>query len=304
MSAANDTCTSDYVPDTYQVTNAHMRDLIRQMSKLNRSKLNRMDSQNPGEKALHTQSESNNEQQEVQNIKEIYDGCSIMLIPHPIGWEKVFTEAKSELMLLDKHLANLGPYFPHTKDLFKAFELCPLDKIKVVILGQDPYHAVHNGEPQANGMAFSTNIGCPIQPSLNNIYKELCLEYPNYVKPTHGDLSAWAKQGVLLLNTCLTVKPHAPRSHKNIWNGFLARILNAIGAVNTMCIYLLWGQHAQDKAYLMGERSIKLTASHPSPFSATRGSKDVPPFIGCRHFIKVNEFLQKQNLPPIDWQIY
>lgn len=228
---------------------------------------------------------------------------SVLDIPHPAGWVECFKGAHPELELLDRILRQLGEYFPYADDLFTAFELCPLENVKVVILGQDPYHATHEGVPQANGMAFATNKGCPTQPSVQNIFKELKKEYPQYKIPNHGDLSSWASQGVLLLNTCLTVKPHVPKSHKEIWNGFIAKIMEAIGHQNPECIYLLWGSQAQNKSYLIGERSITLMASHPSPFSAYRGTKDAPAFIGCGHFKMVNEFLIKQGKTPIDWQL-
>lgn len=220
--------------------------------------------------------------------------------PSP-GWIEVFRKAKPELQLVSSILNQLGTFFPCKTNIFKAFDLCPLSDVKVVILGQDPYHATYNGYPQANGMCFSTNRGCPIQPSLVNIYKELQREYSEFKPPHHGDLTNWANQGVLLLNTCLTVKPHQAKSHGQIWNGFIARVFSAIGEINSECIYLLWGKPAQDAASQLGERSIKLTASHPSPLSANRGNRDSPAFIGCGHFRQVNEFLAKQGKSQIDW---
>lgn len=223
----------------------------------------------------------------------------------PPGWIEIFRQAKSELQLVSTHLNNLGLFFPHKKDMFRAFDLCPLVDVKVVIIGQDPYPSVYNGYPQANGLCFSTNRDCPLQDSLINIYKELKHEYSGFVPPNHGDLSNWANQGVLLLNKCLTVKPHEKTSHKQIWNGFLTRVLSAISKVNSECIYLLWGKPAQDVATQLGERTIKLMASHPSPLSANRATKDAPAFIGCDHFRKVNEYLVKQGKEPINWtQLY
>jgi len=219
----------------------------------------------------------------------------------PLGWVGLFRTARPELQLVSNILKGLGPFYPRKKDLFKAFDLCPLAEVKVVILGQDPYHASYNGLPQANGLCFSTNRGCPIQPSLANIYKELKLEYPEFEPPSHGDLSSWAYQGVLLLNTCLTVRPHQAKSHGEIWNGFIARVFAAISEVNSECVYLLWGKPAYEKAAELGERTIKLIASHPSPFSAHRKTKDAPAFIGCGHFRQANEFLIKQGKEPINW---
>ena len=186
-------------------------------------------------------------------------------------------------------------------NVFKAFDLCPLNKVCVVILGQDPYHSVENGTPQATGLAFSTNKGCAKQPSVSNIHKELKLEYPNFVPPHHGDLTNWATQGVLLVNSCLTVKPHAAKSHKDIWNGFMTRVFTAVNETNPECVYLLWGGVAIGKSSDLGERSIKLVATHPSSYSATTASREAPAFIGCGHFRTTNEYLVSQGRSPIDW---
>src|SRR5699024_7733607 len=124
-----------------------------------------------------------------------------------------------------------------------------------------------------------------------------------FKSPTHGDLSKWARQGVLLLNTCLTVAPHQPGSHQEIWNGMLRRVLTAADRVNPQCIYLLWGRRAQDIADMLSQQSIKLMASHPSPMGAYRASKDIPAFIGCGHFRKVNEYLESRGSQPIDWTL-
>lgn len=228
----------------------------------------------------------------------------------PPGWSETFKKAEAELQLASQILSRLGPYFPRNKDIFAAFDLCPLNIVRIVILGQDPYHATDNGEPQANGLAFSTNRGHPVQPSLKNIYKELAQEYGEaFTPPHHGDLTRWAEQGVLLLNPCLTVAPHQAGSHMSkdkkgsFWNGFLARVLHAITETNPECIFLLWGKFAQEFSENLGQRSIKLYASHPSPFSAYRATKDAPAFIGCNHFKQANEFLIKQNKTPIDWRL-
>ena len=238
----------------------------------------------------------------IQLIERINsDSKTIEEIDPPLGWIEVFHSAKSELRLVGTILKRLGDFFPSKQNLFRAFDLCPLSEVKVVIFGQDPYHSTHDGYPQANGMCFSTNRGCPIQPSLANIYKELQQEYPEFIPPSHGDLSNWANQGVLLLNTCLTVAPHQPKSHGGIWNGFITRVLTAIGEINSECIYLLWGKPAQEMASQLGERSIKLIATHPSPFSAHQTTRYASAFIGCGHFRQTNEFLIKQGKTPIDW---
>jgi len=233
-----------------------------------------------------------NESMTIEEIAEQYP---------PPGWVEVFRSARTELSRISRILQQLGPFFPYKKDVFRAFDLTPLNNVKVVIIGQDPYHSVCNGQPVANGLAFSTNRGCPIPPSLANIYRELQREYLGFQPPSHGDLSNWARQGVLLLNTCLTVKPHQPKSHDNIWIGFMRHVFTAITAVNPKCIYLLWGKAAQDLSPLLGPQSIELMASHPSPLSARRGSPGIPAFIGCGHFRQANEYLSMQRKEPINW---
>lgn len=232
-----------------------------------------------------------------KTVEQIATEC-----PSP-GWINTFEKAKAEIKLVSSILVQIEPWFPLKKNLFRAFDLCPLVDVKVVILGQDPYHSVDNGRPQANGLAFSTDMNHPIQPSLKNIYSELRREYSNFAPPNHGDLSKWASQGVLLLNTCLTVKPHEAGSHKEIWNGFITRIIDSINETNPECIFMLWGKKAIDFSQRLGQRSIKLYASHPSPFSAHKSSKDAPAFIGCNHFSIANEYLVKQGKSPIDWRI-
>lgn len=223
----------------------------------------------------------------------------------PFGWETVFSNADKELKLVSHIISHQGPYFPRLPDLFKAFDECPLSSVRVVILGQDPYHAVNEstGRPQANGMAFATSLGCPTQPSVRNIYQEIKNEYPSFQTPNHGDLTGWANQGVLLLNTCLTVKPHEAGSHKEMWNGFITKVLEAINQANPDCIYLLWGSKAIKFSQRLSQKAVKLCASHPSPFSASKGSKDAPAFFGCGHFLQTNQALAKLGKPMINWQI-
>jgi len=219
------------------------------------------------------------------------------------SWDKVFKSADKELKLISNHLSNMGEYYPGLSDIFKTFELCPLDKVKVVILEQDPYHSVENGTCQANGLSFSTNIGKKVQPSLVNIYKHIKKEYPEFEIPIHGDLSKWATQGVLLLNTCLTVTPHQAGSHKKIWNGFITRVFTGIAEVNPKCIYVLWGGPAQSMEPLLNPQSIKLRASHPSPFWAYKSNKNVLAFMECDHFRMINKYLSESKKDEIDWQI-
>lgn len=184
--------------------------------------------------------------------------------------------------------------YPPSDDIFNAFHLTPLSKVKVVILGQDPYH----GEGQAQGLCFSVNKGIESPPSLVNIYQELHEDLGCHI-PNHGSLVKWAKQGVLLLNTVLTVRAHQANSHQGQgWEKFTDAIIQAVNAQDRPVVYLLWGRPAQSKIpMLTNPKHLILKAPHPSPLSAYRG------FFGCRHFSQANEFLQKNGIEPIDWQI-
>ncbi|BGI51370.1 MAG: uracil-DNA glycosylase [Buchnera aphidicola (Ceratovacuna japonica)] len=185
--------------------------------------------------------------------------------------------------------------YPSNKNLFSAFKYTSFKKIKVVILGQDPYYK----EGQANGLAFSVNDGIKIPPSLRNIFKELKNSVNNFSYPTHGNLSKWALQGVLLLNAILTVEENKPNSHKNIgWSKITDTIIKKISFYKKNIIFLLWGKIAQKKIDLINfKKHIILTSSHPSPYSARHG------FLGCNHFIKINEILTYFNKNNIDWNI-
>ena len=184
--------------------------------------------------------------------------------------------------------------YPPADEIFRAFELTPLSEVKVVILGQDPYH-----EPgQAQGLCFSVSAGTEIPPSLKNIYKELQTDLGCRI-PNNGDLRKWARQGVLLLNTVLTVRAHAANSHRGIgWEEFTDAAIRAVSAQDRPVVYLLWGRQAADKApMLTNPKHLVLTAPHPSPLSASRG------FFGCRHFSAANRFLEEHGITPVDWQI-
>lgn len=184
--------------------------------------------------------------------------------------------------------------YPPTEDLFSAYAATPLSKVKVVIIGQDPYH-----EPgQAHGMCFSVKPGVLTPPSLENIYKELHDDLGLYI-PNNGYLEKWAKQGVLLLNTVLTVRAHAANSHKGLgWEQFTDATIKAVNELETPVVFLLWGSNARaKKALLNNPKHLVLEAPHPSPLSVYRG------FYGCKHFSKCNEFLEKNGQSPIDWQI-
>lgn len=182
--------------------------------------------------------------------------------------------------------------YPPYGDLFKALQLTPYDKVKCVILGQDPYH-----EPnEAMGLSFSVPKGQPLPPSLQNIFKEIKREY-GYEMSNNGDLTRWAKQGVLLLNTVLSVRIHQANSHKDHgWEQYTDAILSTLNQKDTPVVFMLWGKYAQaKKALITNPQHLVLMTSHPSPLSVYRG------FDGCGHFKKCNEFLQQNQIKPIDW---
>ncbi len=185
--------------------------------------------------------------------------------------------------------------YPPAEDIFNAMHFTPLSKVKVLILGQDPYH-----EPnQAHGLSFSVPVDQKnIPPSLQNIYKELNSDLGCYI-PNNGYLKKWADQGVLLLNTVLTVRAHQAFSHQGKgWEQFTDAIISAVNEQERPIVYMLWGKPAQSKmAMLNNPKHLILTAPHPSPLSAHRG------FMGCKHFSKANEFLIANGQTPIDWQI-
>ena len=182
--------------------------------------------------------------------------------------------------------------YPKANSIFKAFELCPVDKVKVVILGQDPYH----GENQAHGLSFSVKEGVPIPPSLKNIFKELKsdLDLPF---PSDGNLERWAKQGVLLLNATLTVEAHKAGSHqKKGWETFTSAVIEKLASKKSNLVFLLWGAYAQKKAIVIhSDKHLKLQSPHPSPLSAHRG------FLGCQHFSQANAYLEAHGKPAIKW---
>ena len=182
--------------------------------------------------------------------------------------------------------------YPSNDNIFRALELTPIDTVKIVILGQDPYH----GEGQAHGLSFSVQKGVKIPPSLRNIYKELNADIGMDI-PDHGFLEGWAKQGVLLLNTTLTVENGKPASHQGKgWEEFTDTIITQVNDLDHAVVFMLWGAHAQKKADMIdGDKHLVLTAPHPSPLSAHRG------FLGCKHFSKANEFLKQNGQNEINW---
>lgn len=182
--------------------------------------------------------------------------------------------------------------FPPGSLIFNAFDLCPYNKVKVVIIGQDPYH----GPGQANGLCFSVNEGVDFPPSLVNIYKEIENEYAKQM-PKNGDLSSWAKQGVLLLNAILTVQAHMPCSHQGKgWETFTDAVIRILAEKKEHLVFLLWGSYAQQKGlYIDTNKHLVLKSPHPSPLSAYRG------FIGNRHFQLANQYLKEHGMSEIEW---
>ena len=178
--------------------------------------------------------------------------------------------------------------------IFNAFNTTPFDKVKIVLLGQDPYH----GPGQAHGLSFSVPKGIPPPPSLINIFKELHNDIGMAI-PSHGNLTHWAEQGVLLLNASLTVRANEPMSHARIgWAEFTDAVIGKISAEKKNTVFLLWGKFAQEKQALVDEtRHLVLKAAHPSPFSADRG------FFGCKHFSKANAWLMSKGIDPVDWAL-
>jgi uracil-DNA glycosylase len=207
--------------------------------------------------------------------------------------EKTYMKELKSFLLEEKQKGFT--VFPKGTDIFNAFNHTPFDKVKVVILGQDPYH----GQGQAHGLSFSVQKGITVPPSLKNMYKELADEFPDFKIPNHGELTAWADQGVLLLNATLTVRAHEAGSHqKRGWEIFTDFVISSLSEQRNGIVFLLWGKFAQQKEVLIDtNKHFVLKAAHPSPFSAYNG------FFGCNHFKTANEILVKQGLNEINWQI-
>lgn len=184
--------------------------------------------------------------------------------------------------------------YPPARQIFAAFDQCPFPQVKVVIIGQDPYH----GPGQANGLCFSVNNGVPLPPSLLNIFKEVKDDLGLDSQPVDGDLSRWARQGVLLLNATLTVDAHSPASHQGRgWEQFTDEVIMRLNVERENLVFILWGSYAIKKgAFIDRNRHCVITSAHPSPLSAYRG------FFGSRPFSKANEYLINHNITPIDWR--
>ncbi len=195
---------------------------------------------------------------------------------------------------VDKEYINTAIY-PPKEQIFNAFTFCPLDKVKVVILGQDPYH----GFGQAHGLSFSVNKGVTIPPSLRNIYKELQTDV-SFNIPNHGNLTEWAQQGVLLLNDVLTVKESKPGSHQKIgWEQFTEQIILHLSEQKEDIVFMLWGNYAQKKGEKINvNKHLVLTSGHPSPMSANQGK-----WFNNKHFSQANTFLTNKGKQPINWQL-
>ena len=208
-------------------------------------------------------------------------------------FEKDYMKKLKAFLLKEKQEGKT--VYPPGNLIFNAFAHTPFDKVKAVIIGQDPYH----GPNQAHGLAFSVQKGVSVPPSLRNIYKELVSDIPGFKMPSHGELTKWADEGVLLLNATLTVRAHEANSHQGKgWEIFTDRIITELSEKGEGIVFLLWGKYAQNKSALIdGSKHVILRAPHPSPFSAHTG------FLGCKHFSKANDILEKEGKKPIDWQI-
>ncbi len=241
----------------------------------------------------------------IRLVKKIDHNWSITKIIQdqcPLGWENLFSRVINQLPSIDQQLESYrssgNMIFPYRQEIFKVYDICRPENIKVVILGQDPYHSLDNGKPRANGIAFSTRRGNPIPPSLRNIYKEIFRCIVGFNFPTHGDLTKWVAQGVFLINACLTVTKGDPGGHGDLWANVIKETLLEITVKNPNVIFILWGKKAQT----LYRRTIKklfttFESAHPSPMSASRG------FFGCQHFYLVNRRLTELGQATIDWNV-
>ena len=215
------------------------------------------------------------------------------------SWERVLKEIFKKQYFIDlvafvKKEYSSKKVFPKGSDIFRAFDLCPFDNVKVVIIGQDPYH----GEKQANGLAFSVSRGISNPPSLQNIFKELKSDLDIDI-PKTGDLESWSKQGVLLLNATLTVEAHKAGSHQHMgWEEFTDDVVKILSDEKENLVFILWGKYAQEKGKNIDiEKHLIIESAHPSPFSAYAG------FFNSKPFSKTNEYLKSKNIEEINWEI-
>lgn len=214
------------------------------------------------------------------------------------SWKKVLNKEFEKPYFIELSDFVLEEYvknkiYPPPKDIFRSFDLCPFDKVKVVILGQDPYH----GSKQANGLAFAVDESIALPPSLQNIFKEIESDL-GIIPEKSGDLTRLAKQGVLLLNATLTVRAQTPGSHqKKGWEIFTDTVIKALSEEREHIVFMLWGNYAKNKGTIIDRnKHLVLEAAHPSPFSAYSG------FFGCKHFSKANAYLKNHELEEIDWK--
>lgn len=256
------------------------------------------------------------------------------------GWDGLMTPASLAEISHAISMIKGDSFFPEPKEVFRAFEICPVSQVKIVIFGQDPYHSKENGIPHACGLSFSTRRGMKIPPSLQNIYKEMIRGYnhlPTLISelktkaettekkkereslledikayesdlqtitlPNHGDLTELARQGVLFCNTTLTVRESEAGSHSGKWQGFIKNLIEFLTEKNPQTIYLLWGKDAASIDLPEATKKYCLVSSHPSPFSANRSSRDTVAFIGSNHFVEANRMLFRQGKQPIRWQV-
>jgi len=208
-------------------------------------------------------------------------------------FDKAYMKSLKAFLVEEKE--NGQQIYPKGTDIFNALNHTPFDKVKVVILGQDPYH----GAGQAHGLSFSVQKGVAVPPSLKNIYKELETDIDGFKTPGHGNLSQWSEEGVLLLNATLTVRAHQPGSHQGKgWEAFTDQAISQLSQRKSGLVFLLWGKFAQNKSLLIDEQKhTVIKSAHPSPFSAYNG------FFGSRPFSRANAALAAQGLKPVNWQI-
>ncbi|MEZ9836906.1 uracil-DNA glycosylase [Vibrio sp. 10N.261.52.C11] len=219
----------------------------------------------------------------------------------PKSWESIINDERdkeyfqSVLAFVEQQRNSGKTIYPPQEQVFSAFDMTPFESVRVVILGQDPYH----GAKQAHGLAFSVLPGVKIPPSLRNMYKELAQDIDGFEIPSHGYLDTWASQGVLMLNTVLTVEEAKAHSHAKCgWETFTDAIIAELNQRSEPIIFLLWGAHAQKKGQAIdADKHHVLTAPHPSPLSAHRG------FFGCQHFSTTNKLLSSMDQQPIDWRL-
>ena len=225
-------------------------------------------------------------------------GKKLLEVKFDNGWDRVFQKEfeqdyfKKLICFLEKEYSQANIY-PDVFDIFNCFKYTPFENVKIVILGQDPYH----GPGQAHGLSFSVKENTKLPPSLKNIFKELKTDV-EFKDTSCGNLTIWAVQGVLLMNTCLTVREGLPNSHKNSgWEIFTGNIISALNLCSKPIVFMLWGNPAKEKKKLLcNPKHLVLEAAHPSPLSVKK-------FLGCKHFSRANQFLSGNGITPIDWQI-